>query len=221
MGIIDTDFTAPALHSFFNLSEDEIRHTLNDFLWGKCEIEQAAHDLTPRLRLGQTITGQLFLIPASSNQSDVMRMMRGGYYIQLLYDGFQSLSETLDLDMVLIDPHAGLSEETLFTLAMSDVVALILRPDQQDYQGTGIMLEVARKLNVPRIKLLVNEVAAVYNREDVSHKVEETYRCPVAGVLPHSEDMQALASDGLFILRHPSHLLTQAYRATTIKLFSQ
>lgn len=218
VGLVDTDFESPALHNLFSLTEQDVRHSINDFLWGKCDIEQAALNLTPRLRLAEAVSGELFLVPASAQFSEVSRILHGGYYIQLLNDGFQALNEALRLDYLIIDPHAGLNEETLFTLAVSDATGLILRPDHQDYQGTSIMLEVAHKLNVPRIKLIVNEVAEVYDRAEVKSQVEKTYQCEVAAILPHSEDMQLLASEGIFVLRHGNHHLTTAFRQLSTHL---
>jgi MinD-like ATPase involved in chromosome partitioning or flagellar assembly len=112
----------------------------------------------------------------------------------------------------LVDTHPGLNEETLLSIAISDVLLVILRPDQQDYQGTAVTIDVARQLDVPRMYLAVNKVPARLPVETVRSKVEETYRCPVAGVIPHSEDMLALASEGIFVRRYPEHEVSRAYR---------
>ena len=105
----------------------------------------------------------------------------------------------------MIDTHPGLNEETLLSIAISDVLAIILRPDQQDYQGTGVTVEVAQKLDVPRLLLIVNKVPAVFDMAEVKARVEQTYGCPVAAVLPHAEEMMTLASAGIFVLRYPDH----------------
>ena len=39
-----------------------------------------------------------------------------------------------ELDYLLIDTHPGVNEETLLSIAISDALLLILRPDIQDYQ---------------------------------------------------------------------------------------
>ena len=49
VGVIDTDIQSPGIHILFGLSGEEIGHSLNDFLWGRCEIGQAAHDVTANL----------------------------------------------------------------------------------------------------------------------------------------------------------------------------
>ena len=112
----------------------------------------------------------------------------------------------------MIDTHPGLNEETLLSIAISDALLIILRPDQQDYQGTSVTVEVARKLDVPRLMLIVNKVPAVFDTTDVRARVEQTYGCEVAAVLPHADEMMALASSGLFVLRYPQHPITAALR---------
>jgi MinD-like ATPase involved in chromosome partitioning or flagellar assembly len=89
---------------------------------------------------------------------------------------------------------------------------LILRPDSQDYQGTSVTVEVARKLDVPKMFLMVNKVPEVFNTDDVRQRVEQTYGCEVAAVIPHSDDLMTLASSGVFSMRFPEHPLADLYR---------
>jgi MinD-like ATPase involved in chromosome partitioning or flagellar assembly len=136
----------------------------------------------------------------------------------LLSDGFQELVTGLSLDVLLIDTHPGLNEETLLSIAISDALALIMRPDSQDYQGTGVTVDVARKLDVPRLLLVVNKVPSAFSEADVLQRVQETYNCEVGAVLPHSDDMMTLASSDIFALRFPDHLVTKRLRALADRL---
>jgi MinD-like ATPase involved in chromosome partitioning or flagellar assembly len=34
VGVVDTDIQSPGLHILFGLDQSEIRHSLNDYLWG-------------------------------------------------------------------------------------------------------------------------------------------------------------------------------------------
>jgi len=210
VGVVDTDIQSPGIHILFGLDETQIGHSLNDYLWGKCDISDAAHDVTPGL--GSGIQGKVFLIPSSIKVGEIARVLREGYDVGLLNDGFQSLVNELQLDVLMIDTHPGLNEETLLSISISDILVIILRPDQQDYQGTSVTVEVARKLEVPHMMLVVNKLPAVFNAAEVKQKVERIYNCPVAGVIPHSDDMMALASGGIFALRYPAHPLTQQLR---------
>jgi MinD-like ATPase involved in chromosome partitioning or flagellar assembly len=217
VGVIDTDIQSPGIHVLFGMEEDDMVHSLNDYLWGKCTIEETAHDVTARMG---NIKGQVFLIPSSIKAGEIARVLREGYDVGLLNDGFHDLVENLNLDVLMIDTHPGLNEETLLSIAISDALVIILRPDQQDYQGTGVTVEVARKLNVPRLLLLVNKVPEVFNFADVQKRVEETYNSEVAAVLPHSDEMMALASAGIFALRYPEHRVTQSLKQVAAKLMA-
>ena len=218
VGVIDTDIQSPGIHVLFGLDEDAMVHSLNDYLWGKCSIEETAHDVTSQL--GSPIKGQIYLIPSSIKAGEIARVLREGYDVGLLNDGFHDLVENLNLDVLMIDTHPGLNEETLLSIAISDALVIILRPDQQDYQGTGVTVEVARKLNVPRLLLMVNKVPEVFNFADVQKRVEETYNSEVAAVLPHSDEMMTLASAGIFVLRYPDHKVTQALKQVAAKLIA-
>jgi septum site-determining protein MinD len=210
VGVIDTDIQSPGIHILFRLEEDDMKFSLNDYLWGKCEIKDCAHDVTGNLN-GE-IDGKVYLIPSSIKAGEIARVLREGYDVGLLNDGFHDLVEALNLDVLMIDTHPGLNEETLLSIAISDALAIIMRPDQQDFQGTGVTVEVARKLDVPRMVIVVNKVPEVFDTEDVKKRVEQTYGCEVAAVLPHSDEMMALASSGVFVRKYPNHPITTSYQ---------
>ncbi|MBT7191652.1 MAG: MinD/ParA family protein [Anaerolineae bacterium] len=216
VGVVDTDIQSPGIHVLFNLDEGDMKHSLNDYLWGKCKIQDAAHDVSGRL--GADIQGQIFLIPSSIKAGEIVRVLREGYDVGLLNDGFRDLVSELQLDYLVIDTHPGLNEETLLSVAISDALIIIMRPDQQDYQGTAVTVDVARKLDVPNLMLLVNKTPKVFDFDDVRERVEKTYDCAVAAILPHSDDMMALASSDIFTLRYPEHEITQGLEKVIARL---
>ena len=207
VGVVDTDILSPGIHILFKLDEASTKLTLNDYLWGKCNIEDVAYDMTSKL--DGNVSGKIFLIPSSVKPGDIARILREGYDVGLLNDGYQRLIEKLKLDVLVIDTHPGLNEETLLSIAISDALVIVLRPDQQDYQGTGVTVDVARKLNVPALMLVVNKVPSVFVLADVKKRVQDTYKAEVAAVLPHSDEMMILASAGVFVLKYPDHPVTK------------
>jgi len=213
VGVVDTDILSPGIHVLFGLDETQVTHSLNDYLWGRCDIQQATYDVTPRL--GTEIAGRIYLIPSSLKAGEIARILREGYDAGLLNDGLHKLIEDQRLDVLLIDTHPGLNEETLLSIAIADVLVIVLRPDQQDYQGTGVTVEVARKLDVPRMALVVNKTPQAFDPAEVKARVEKAYNCPVIAVLPHSDDLMALASSGIFVLRFPDHPISALLRDIT------
>lgn len=124
-------------------------------------------------------------------------------------EGFHDLIQNLHLDFLLIDTHPGLNEEILLSIALSDTLVIILRPDQQDIQGTGGTVQVARQLGVPEMTIVVNKLPYAFDPEDVKLHVEQTYQCPVSAVLLHSDEIMTLASSSIFALRFPDDPVTK------------
>ena len=207
VGVIDTDIQSPGIHILFGLRGDDITTSPNDYLWHGREIKDVARDVTP-----PSVSGKIFLIPSSTKPGEITRVLREGYDAQRLTRGLRQLLTDLQLDTLIIDTHPGLNEETLLSLVISHVLIIVMRPDQQDYEGTGITVQVSKELQVPRLMMVVNNTPPILDPAAVKERVEQAYGAPVAAVLPHSEEMMNLASDGIFALRYPDHPLTALYR---------
>jgi septum site-determining protein MinD len=210
IGVVDTDIQSPGIHVLFGMSQETMSRSLNDYLWGRCEIGAAAYDVTSSLDEG--LAGRVFLIPSSSNASDIARVMQDGYDVGLLNQGVRNLIRELELDALIIDTHPGLNEETLLSIAICEALAIVMRPDQQDYEGTSVAVSVARKLRVPRMVLVVNNTPSAFDFAEVKERVEKAYECEVAAVLPHSDELMVLSSKGIFALHYPDHPVTALYR---------
>ena len=210
VAVIDTDIQSPGIHAIFGLRGEEVEASLNDFLWHDRPIEQVAQDVSAAA--GPGVSGRIHLIPSSMKPGEIARVLREGYDAQRLTEGFRRLVDVLTLDVLLIDTHPGLNEETLLSLVLSDSLLIVMRPDRQDYEGTGITARVARELEVPRIRIVVNKLPDTFDAISVTARVEEAYGCPVAAVLPHSDELMRLASEGIFVARFPDHTLSDLYR---------
>jgi MinD-like ATPase involved in chromosome partitioning or flagellar assembly len=64
--------------------------------------------------------------------------------------------------------------------------------------------------------------------KELGKRVENTYKTPVAGILPVCEEMFELGSGGIFCLRYPNHSWTQKISAIAkqitgsgVKLFAR
>lgn len=207
VGVIDTDIQSPGIHVLFGMDEEHIDKALNDYLWGRCAIEETAYDVGARLGEGEVVvmSGGIYLIPSSIRAGEIARVLREGYDVGMLNDGFRALIDKLNLDYLFIDTHPGLNEETLLSVAISDVLIIILRPDQQDFQGTAVTVDVSRKLEVPNLYLVINKALTSYDFADLQKRIEDIYDAPVAAILPLSEDVARMQSADLFSLRYPDH----------------
>ena len=167
VGIIDTDLQSPGIHVLFGLEDEAIDRTLNDYLWGRCALHEAAYDLSylvqdqssssiPDNILGST-PGNIYLIPASTKANYITRILQEGYHEEMLLDGFSEVIRDLQLDFLFVDTHPGINEETLQAIAVCGLLLVVLRPDYQDYQGTAVIVELARLLSVAEMLLVVNK----------------------------------------------------------------
>jgi septum site-determining protein MinD len=210
VAIIDTDIQSPGIHVLFELAAQRMDKALNDYLWGDCPIKETAYEVTPAEV--NAAGGSIYLVPSSLNPGEIARVLRDGYDVSRLIDGIRDLIAALSLDYLFIDTHPGLNEETLLSMTISDVLVVVLRPDSQDYLGTAVTVELARRLEVPRMLMLVNKVPEGMDIEAVREKVQSAYGAEVVGVLPLSNDVMLLASSGIFILRAPRHPLAKQIR---------
>jgi MinD-like ATPase involved in chromosome partitioning or flagellar assembly/DNA-binding response OmpR family regulator len=228
VGMIDTDLQSPGIHVLFGLDDETIvgeassRHetlrernenlTLNDYLWHRCALYEAAYDLShllPQPANGNP-NGAIYLIPASAKANDINRIVREGYAPDLLLDGCAQTIRDLQLDFLLIDTHPGIDRETLQAMAICSQLIVMLRPDYQDYQGTAAIVELAQMLSVAELLLVVDRVLPNFEIETYRQQVQTAYGVPVAAVLPFAEEMMNLASSQVFAVRYPTHPLTQA-----------
>ena len=222
VGVVDTDIQSPGIHVLFGFADD-LDNTLNDYLWGKIAIKDAAHDVTSVIASSTPVApgGALFLVPSSMKAGDIARVLREGYDVGTLNDGFRDLAKDLQLDFLLIDTHPGLNEETLLSITISDILLLILRPDRQDFQGTAVTVDIARKLQVPALFLVVNKVPRGVDVDDLRAQMTAAYACETAAILPLSEEVVQNASAGLFSLTTPDHPWSEQVRIIAKRVTSQ
>ncbi len=224
VGIVDTDIASPGIHVLFGLDEKLMGHTLNEYLRGEVDIHDVAFRVSDHLGDAEgrkKLAGKdLWLFPSSINGREISRILHDGYDVNLLNQGFQSMRKEFDLDYLFIDTHPGVGEETLLSMILSDILVIILRPDQQDFQGTAVTVDIARSLDIPHLRLVVNKALSRYDFSQIKATVEQTYSEEVAGVLPLTEDMVENASSDIFSLRYPDHPWSQAMRGVAENLLA-
>lgn len=208
VAVVDLDMHSPGVHVVLGFEQAPATLTLNDYLDGRCEVADAAFEvISPNGR-----AGSVHVVPASMDAAAIARVARNGYNVNRLADGVRRLIQELALDVVILDTHPGLGEDTLLSIALSDVLVILLRPDQQDFDGTMVTVSVARKLQVPRMLLVINKLSPLHDPDEVARTAEEIYETPVGAVMIHADEMLMHSSRGAFVDAHPDHPLTTAYR---------
>ena len=216
VAVFDTDLASPGVHVLFQFAPEPGAAMLNDHLQGDKPIEKCCYPLA--IASVKKHGGQLFLVPASMDSDRIARLLREGYEVEKLNDAFFALAEKKGLDVIIVDTHPGINEETLLSTAIADALIMVMRPDSQDYLGTAVALEVAQRLEVPDARLVVNKLPAHFDAEQVRRRVQEAYDIPLGALLPLSEELLSIASGGLAVLECPDHPWSEGVRQLAAQL---
>lgn len=207
VGVVDTDLPSPGIHILFDREQPE--KTLNGVLYGDYAAQEAALDVTPEALRS---AGSIHLLAGSPKPAEIARIVREGYSLDRLIETYRDFASQKKLDFLLIDTHPGINEPTLMSVTVSDLLLMLLRPDKQDYQGTAVTVDVARKLGVPALRFLVNKALSSLDWASLASTIEQTYGDPCLAVLPQSDEMMSYGGSGLFCIQQPGHPLAMALR---------
>ncbi|MBW5483657.1 MinD/ParA family ATP-binding protein [Streptomyces bambusae] len=200
VGVVDTDIQSPTLDLLFRLPPGD--GSLTDYLLGRCEIEAAAQ------RAG--VPG-LYVVPGRTGIAGLREIMATGYDVGLLPEGFDRLVEHFALDVLLLDTHSGLGNETVAAMASADTLVIMARADRIDLCGMEETLSLAGRLACRRV-LVMSMAPEGTDRERVRRLAEEVYRAPLAGLLPYAPEMAALYGERIFAEARPDHPLIDEFR---------
>jgi len=204
VAVLDTDLQSPGVHIVLQADMSRAVFTLSDFVAKRCQIQEVAIDLTESLGLRDS-GGRLWLLPSSMNVEAITRVIAEGYDAAHLNREMSTLVDSLGLDLLLIDSHPGLNRETLLTAAVSDVLLVLVRPDAQDFQGTAVITQVARKLHVPKTWLVATKVIDGVDPTAFAARIEEAFGSEVVASIPLLPGIARLGSAGVFAQREPDH----------------
>jgi MinD-like ATPase involved in chromosome partitioning or flagellar assembly len=96
---------------------------------------------------------------------------------------------------------------------MCDVLVVILRPDEQDYQGTAVTFEIAKRMEVPRTYLVANRVPPEFDAKSYNAELEKTFQHPVLGVIPFSYGLMMAQSKQVYCFASPNDPFSIAVKA--------
>lgn len=191
VALVDTDIQTPCLDVMFGPAGAPVRRSLTDYLMGRCEIEDAA--APARADAGHD---GLFLVPARSRAAGVNEIMGRGYDVGLLREGFDRLIDSLALDVLILDTHAGFNNETVTAMASADALVIMTRADRLDLAGARETMALARRLGCHRLSVTVNMVPDGGIGERLRGEVESAYDTRLTAVLPYAPEMSVLAGSG-------------------------
>jgi two-component system cell cycle response regulator len=205
VGLLDANLQAPGLHLPFAVGVNELNTTVQDVLsevGGKAPLE-----------IKVSGSGQLLLIPGSSRLQKMAHLLRQGYPPQVFTQGLKGLAQELELDFLLVDTQAGLNEEMLLGMLMCRQTVIVTRDNPREFEGVSALVQVAERLKVGNLSLLVNASA----EPGPVDALETTFQLPVLGVLPHTPEL-ARPRGEVFAQSHPDHPFTAALSQVVVRL---
>lgn len=209
VGLLDANLQAPGLHLPFAIGVNELN-----------EVNTTAQDLFSEntsgkspLQLKVPGSGRLMLIPGSSRLQKMAHVLRQGYPPQVFTQGLKSLAQQLQLDFLLVDTQAGLNEEMLLGMLMCRHTVIVTRDNPREFEGVSALVQVAERLKVGNLSLLVNASAEPGPVE----ALETTFQLPVLGVLPHTPELARPRGEA-FAQSHPDHPFTAALSQVVVRL---
>ncbi|MEU2737311.1 P-loop NTPase [Streptomyces sp. NPDC007095] len=216
VALVDTDIQSPAAHVLFGITDLAPRRTLADYLIGRCEVEEAAAPVP-----GVASGGELFLVPARAEAAGIHEIIAQGYDVGLLREGFDRLIEALRLDVLLLDTHAGINNETVTAVASAQTLVVVTRSCRLDLTGAGETLEFAAQLGCLRRALVVNMVPPGVPGAAARKRAEAAYGSIARAVLPYAPELACVAGDRLFADAHPDHPLVARLRSVIPSLLHE
>ncbi|MFN8612221.1 MAG: response regulator [Vulcanimicrobiota bacterium] len=208
VGLLDANLQAPGLHLALALTLNEQNTSLQDLLSEQSEGKSVCEIRVP----GE---GQLLLVPGSTHLPKMARLLRQGYSPQVFTQGLKDLSQELKLDFLLVDTQAGLNEEMLLGLLLCRQAVVVTRDHPREFEGVGALIQVAERLKVGNLSLLVSASPEPNPLE----ALETTFQLPLLGVLPYAVELVQSRSE-VFAQSQPDHSYTSALRQVVVKLVS-
>jgi len=199
---IDMDITSPGLHVVYNVSTQNMKHTLNDYIYNRCSFQDTMIDITGHLKLPR---GALYFLGSSMKPEEIVKVIREGYSEKFFRHVAETLYRDYNVDYVIFDTHPGLNEDTLLAIMSSDVSLLMMRMDKQDLTGTYITSQILKKFGRLSYVILNMVPPNLAEAPDLPSEVSKIIDSSVIGVLPFYNEILSHRSRGVFCLFHPQH----------------
>lgn len=196
------------LDAYWRLSPNTTSRTLQSHA---CRYDNA----NEAKEMGIYLPSQVNLLETQSKQ---FQHLQQRYGVKKPFNVVQRLSRELALDVLLIDNQPEMTDLNLMGLSLADISVVIMQLDTYDLQRTAVLLEVIQQLEISATWLVPTLVLPTIEHGVVKHMLENTYRYPVAGILYLSDDIASLASQGIFCLQYPNHVITQTMMAISHQL---
>ena len=213
IALLDLDFRAPSLAGAFSKAiKKQPDYWLNDFISGRCKIEQALIDVTSVYGL----KGKLFLglaNPSIEAIRDTMDKSRAWEVsaVKRLFSMRKTLFKEMDMDYIILDTSPGLQYSSINAVVSSDIAIIVTTNDEVDLKGSKNLIENLYIELDKKPVVLINKIfpetqtPTKTTEKEIINKIEKQLKSPiVAAILCYCDVLQAKRTTNLAIEK-PNH----------------
>jgi chromosome partitioning protein len=213
VGLIDYDLYAPSLVSYFRKKPDKY---INDLLSGESQIKDVMVDLSSELGLkGRFLVGFSSARKEDINEIEVKHEWKWqAQALKRFLNGKNELFEKEKLDFLFLDTSPGIRYWSINTLAMADMLFLLMKDSDVDVEGTRKMIsEIYDELSRfgSKYYVVLNKVPGALPGSSVGDEhawrseLERVVGAEVVGSIPCYCDIQFSRHEYLFSVNRPEH----------------
>ena len=207
--LLDYDFRAPSLSVLFKPNP---KFWLNDYLNGRCEVEEALVDVGKGLGLeGAIFAG--FADPSTRAIRDMMTKDRAWEMgaLHRTLSAKRAIQRSLGADYLIFDTSPGIHYSSVNALASSDAIALVMKGDDFDMEGTKEMVRGIYDVLGRKAGIIMNKIPMGFvEGGGIVKGVEEELNIPALGVIPCYCELMAIGGRSIYALDRPDHPFSKA-----------
>jgi len=212
--LVDYDFRAPSQYVVF---ESRPKHWVNDFLDGRCGLEECQVEVTQRYQT----KGRLVLAFSNPEPAAILEMMTRdkawqSKALRRIIEGKDVLFDDLKFRVLIFDTSPGIHFSAIDAVAVSDAVILVLTNDTVDLSGISSMIKAIYQALGKKTSMLLNKVISEKIAEcGVNTKVDRVeelelikslgFDYPVAAVIPCYCELMFEGGRTIQTFRNPTH----------------
>jgi len=237
--LLDFDLYAPSLGMYFRKKPTTFLNNLLrgdlDQPNGEVDVASVVTDVSSELGL----KGKLFIGFASASKEDIsdIEFQHDQKWQLKAIKRFQSfknqLFEELGLDCLLLDTSPGIRYWSINSLAMANMLFLIMKTSDMDIEGTKRMVsdiyDVLTKYGRSKYYIILNKIAGASpidefnratNEKEFEMELEKSIGAKVVGSIPCYCDIQFNRHEFLFTIKKPDHPFSKKLVALADKINS-
>ncbi|MCH8906861.1 MAG: AAA family ATPase, partial [Candidatus Heimdallarchaeota archaeon] len=157
--LIDADFSAPNLNTYFNL---KTTNYLNAYFDKKIQVGDVLHDI----ELSEELTGKLWLGLADPTANSINSMIRidnrsAGNMLQKLLQLKRAIrGDPYNIDYLILDTTPGIGLTTINSFVLTDNILFIIKLSNADIEGTIHMIGGLLDKLPNRSTMVANQIPA-------------------------------------------------------------